>query len=81
MPLDLEKPMLSLREAAGIPTYYSAAKLRGVAPSPQAEAEARGPAVKLATLIHAAEVFGGRLELRFFPESPSPIASQTGRRR
>lgn len=66
--VDIERPMASLREAAGIRTYYAGAQARGVLPSTQAKAERGGRGLRLATLIEAAESFGGTIEVRFVPK-------------
>lgn len=65
--LDLDRPLASLREAAGL-TSTELAKLRGVKLGSHSEAEGIGRRINLATLLDAAKVAGLRVEIRVLPE-------------
>jgi len=66
--LDLDAPLRSLREVAGL-TLSQLAEARGVRPPSEHEAEGLGSAIKLATLLHAAEAAGLTVEIRVSKKS------------
>ena len=67
-PLDLNRPLGSLREAAKLPSK-ELARRRGVQPPSQSEAESQGPRIRLETLLGAAAAAGGELEIIFWVRS------------
>ncbi len=61
--LDLDRPLTSLRAAAGL-SQGGAADALGCPPSTVASPEQRGAGVQLARLLERAEAFGLELEIR-----------------
>lgn len=67
--IDLDHPIRSLRDLAGL-TQSAAAERRGVAQPSQHQIEAQGSSVLLSTLVAAAERLGFTLELRAVEKRP-----------
>jgi Holliday junction resolvase len=73
-PLRVARPMLSLRETAGIELASEAARLRGRSISTQSDQETKADGVRLSTLAEAAESFGGSLLVLWRPGRRSRAA-------
>jgi hypothetical protein len=66
-PLRVARPMLSLRETAGIERVSDAARLRGRSVSTQSDQETKADGIRLSTLADAAASFGGTILVLWRP--------------
>lgn len=81
-PLRVARPMLSLRETAGIEHASDAARLRGRAVSTQSDQETKADGIRLSTLVEAAASFGGSILMLWRPgrrSRPAPGSREGGR--
>lgn len=74
-PLRVARPMLSLRETAGIERVSDAARLRGRSVSTQSDQETKADGIRLSTLAEAAASFGGSILVLWRPGRRSKSSS------